>query len=90
VGAGILLFYTRQFQVSENFQDKRTAGSFYWKKSVSNNSRFRRLKESKNRLFRVFEKKSVSKNGQFQVFETKNQFQRTTRFHERTGKDLAV
>jgi hypothetical protein len=48
VGAGILFFYTRQFQVSENFQDKRTAGSFYWKKSVSKNFRFpafERIKE---------------------------------------------
>jgi hypothetical protein len=48
VGAGIQLFYTRQFQVFENFQYQRTAG-FHWEKSVSKNSRFpliERIKES--------------------------------------------
>jgi hypothetical protein len=47
-------------------------------------------KNQRTTYFGYLKKKSVSENGQFQVFETKHQFQRTTRLRERTGKDLAV
>jgi hypothetical protein len=90
VGAGILFFIPASSRYPRTFRIKEPPVLFIGKNRSQRTSGSRRLKESKNRLFRVFEKKSVSKNGQFQVFETKNQFQRTTGFHERTGKDLAV